>query len=327
MFGMFDNKIGGITRLVWGLRVENFQQFLTTRDVTSKRVNVLTEKWDFLPSFNLTLSPNNKHNIRLAGSRTVARPEFREIAPFSFYDYELNYSVNGNPDLTRTAVTNADIRYEFYPRGGEAISIGAFYKDFRDPIELRLDPSSVLDRRNYGYSNADKAYSVGAELEIRKGLDFIGEAFSNFNLFSNITYIYSKVTLQGSVTSTRPLQGQSPYLVNLGLQYNSRQGGWSGSALYNRMGQRLALVGNQDFPDVYERPRDQVDLQLAKKIMKEKGELKLTWSDLLNPANYFYENVDSRKAYSAGTDRLFNAWKPGSTITLGFTYDFNLGKK
>jgi TonB-dependent receptor len=327
MFAMFDNKIGSITRLVWGVRAENFQQFLTTRDVTSKRVNVNTEKWDFLPSFNLTLAPNTKNNIRLSGSRTVARPEFREIAPFSFYDYEVNYAVNGNPELKRTSILNADARYEFYPKAGEAISFGVFYKNFDGPIELRLDPSSVLDRRNYGYSNADKAYSVGAELEIRKNLDFIGATFSNFSLFSNLTYIYSKVTLQGSTTTTRPLQGQSPYLVNLGLQYNSREGGWSGSALYNRMGQRLALVGNQDFPDVYERPRDQVDLQIAKKIMKEKAELKLTWSDLANPANYFYENVDSKKAFKKGTDRLFYSWTPGSTISLGFTYDFNLGKK
>jgi outer membrane receptor protein involved in Fe transport len=323
---MFDNKFITLVRLVWGVRLENFQQFLTTRDVTSKRVNVLTEKWDVLPSFNLTLSPNTKHNFRLSGSRTVARPEFREIAPFSFYDYEVNYSVNGNPDLVRSSILNGDVRYEFYPRGGEAISFGAFYKDFQDPIELRLDPSSVLDRRNYGYANADKAYSVGAELEIRKNLDFISEGFRNFSLFSNITYIYSKVTLQGSTTTTRPLQGQSPYLVNFGLQYNSQEGGWSGSELYNRMGQRLALVGNQDFPDVYERPRDQVDLQLAKKIMKERAEIKLTWGDVLNPANYFYENVNARKAFDRGTDRLFYAFKPGSTITVGFTYDFNIGK-
>ncbi len=325
MFGMFDNKFG-ITRIVWGVRVENFQQFLTTKDVTSKRVNVETEKWDVLPSINLTLTPNTKNSIRLSGSRTVARPEFREIAPFSFYDYEVNYAVNGNPELQRSSILNADARYEFYPKGGEAISLGVFYKDFKDPIELRLDPSSVLDRRNYGYSNADKAYSAGVEFEVRKSLDFIHTSLSNFNLFSNLTYIYSKVTLQGSNTTTRPLQGQSPYLVNLGLQYNSENGGWSGSALYNRMGQRLALVGNQDFPDIYERPRDQVDLQIAKKILKNKAEIKLTWADLLNPANYFYENVDSKKAFAEGTDRLFYSFKPGSTISIGFTYDFNIGK-
>ncbi len=333
MYGMFDNKFGEKIRLVWGVRVENFQQFLTTKDVTSKRVVVNTEKWDVLPSFNFTLSPNTKNSIRVAGSRTVARPEFREIAPFSFYDYEANYGVNGNVNLKRTSILNGDVRYEFYPKGGEAITFGVFYKYFDAPIELRLDPSSVLDRRNYGYSNVDNAYTLGAEFEVRKNLDFINKTLENFSVFANLTYSYSKVTLAtttagGQITSVnRPLQGQSPYLINLGLQYNSKQGGWSGSALYNRVGQRLSLVGNQDFADIYERPRNQVDFQLAKKVMKNKGEVKLTWADLLNNAYYFYENVDSKKAFSSGSDRLFNSYKPGSTINLAFTYDFNIGKK
>ena len=335
MYGMFDNKFGEKIRLVWGVRVENFQQFLTTKDVSSKRVVVESEKWDVLPSFNFTFSPSTKHSVRLSGSRTVARPEFREIAPFSFYDYEVNYAVNGNPDLKRSSILNGDIRYEFYPKGGEAITVGAFYKRFDDPIELRLNPSSVLDRRNYEYANADNAYTIGAEFEIRKGLDFISQHLDAFSVFANLTYIYSKVTLGstsgtgGVTTSNRPLQGQSPYLANVGLQYNSKNTLWNGSLLYNRIGQRLALVGINDlgFPDIYERPRDQVDIQLARKIFNKRGEIKITWADLLNPAYYFYENIDSKKAFTKGTDRLFNSYKPGSTITVGFTYDFNLGSK
>jgi TonB-dependent receptor len=335
MYGMFDNKFGEKVRLVWGVRVENFQQFLTTKDVSSKRIVVDTEKWDVLPSLNFSLSPSAKHSIRLSGSRTVARPEFREIAPFSFFDYELNYAINGNPELKRTSILNGDFRYEFYPKGGEAITIGAFYKTFDDPIELRLNPSSVLDRRNYEYANADKAYTIGAEFEVRKNLDFINKNLDALSIFANLTYIYSEVTLAstsggGTATSSkRPLQGQSPYLVNAGLQYNSKSTIWSGSLLYNRIGQRLALVGLNDlgFPDIYERPRDQVDLQLAKKIFNKRGEIKITWADILNPAYYFYENTDTKKAFSEGTDRLFNSYKPGSTITVGFTYDFNLGSK
>jgi hypothetical protein len=333
MFGMFDNKFGDKIRLVWGVRAEYFQQFLTTEDVSAKTVVVDTEKWDVLPSLNFTYSPNTKHSLRVSGSRTVARPEFREIAPFSFYDYELNYGVNGNPNLKRTAILNGDLRYEFYPKGGEAITVGAFYKSFDDPIELRLDPSSVSDRRNYGYENVDEAYTIGAEFEVRKGLDFISQHLEAFNLFANLTYSYSEVTLSSTgsggqaVSDSRPLQGQSPYLINAGLQYNSKNTIWSGSFLYNRVGQRLALVGNTEFPDIYERPRDQVDLQLAKKIFNKKGELRITWADLLNPAFYFYENIDTKEAFKEGTDRLFNSYKPGSTITIGFTYDFDLGNK
>jgi len=116
--------------------------------------------------------------------------------------------------------------------------------------------------------------------------------------------------------------------VNAGLQYNSENTVWGGSLLYNRIGQRLSLVGINDlgFPDVYERPRDQIDLQISKKILKRKGEIKLTWADMLNPAYYFYENIGDKKAFNSGTDRLFYSYKPGSTVTIGFTYDFNIGK-
>jgi hypothetical protein len=332
MYAMFDNKFGEKTRLVWGARVENFEQFLTTKNVSAKRVVVNTEKWDVLPSFNLTFSPTTKQNIRLAGSRTVSRPEFREIAPFAFFDYELNYAINGNPALKRGSILNGDIRYELYPKGGESISIGAFYKQFKDPIEFRLNPSSVLDRRNYEYQNAEKAYSIGAEFEIRKTLDLLKDGSDAFGIFANLTYIYSKVTLASisgtgtTTTSDRPLQGQSPYLVNAGLQHNSKNGNWNSSLLYNRIGERVALVGINDlgFPDVYERPRNQLDVQVSRKILKKQGELKLTVGDVLNSPYYFYENVDGKNSYKSSIDRLFNSYKPGTTFTLGFTYDFKL---
>lgn len=332
---MFDNKFTEEWRLVWGVRAENFQQFLTTKDVTAKRVIVNTEKWDILPSFNLTFSPSPKHNIRLAGSQTVARPEFREIAPFSFFDYEVNYAVDGNPDLKRSSILNGDVRYEFYPKAGEGITLGAFYKSFTNPIELRLNPSSVLDRRNYKFYNAQDATTIGAELEIRKNLVSLQDGDAQLSTFVNLTYISSTVTLASTsgggqaVSSSRPLQGQSPYLMNMGLQYDNSKKGISSSLLYNRIGQRLSLVGLNDlgFPDVYERPRDQVDFQLTKKIFAGKGELRLTWSDILNPYYYFYENVNEQTSFQDGTDRLFNAFKPGSTITFGFTYDFSISKK
>lgn len=334
MFAMLDNKMGEKIRIVWGVRVENFQQFLTTTDVTSKRVNILTKKWDVLPSFNFTYRMNVQQSVRISASRTVARPEFREIAPFAFFDYEVNYAVNGNPDLLRSSIYNGDIRYEHYPKGGEAITFGVFYKYFDDPIELRLNPSSVLDRRNYTYNNADKAYTVGAEFEVRKRLDFISNHLQNFSLFANLTYVHSQVRLAsttgaGAVASNRPLQGQSPYLVNAGLQYNNKNGAWNGSLFYNRIGQRLFLVGIEDlgFPDIYEKSRDQVDLQVARKILKSRGELKITWADILNPRYYFYENLGHRKAFDKNTDRLFSTYRPGSTVSIGFSYDFSIGKK
>ena len=330
-FGMFDQQLSNKIRLVWGLRAENFQQFLTTKDNTNKRVVVQTEQWDLLPSFNLTISPTEKQNIRVAGSKTVSRPEFREIAPFAFFDYVMNYGVVGNPNLIRGEIWNADLRYEWYPKAGEGLSIGAFYKNFRNPIELRIDASSVVDRRIYNYSNTKEAYTVGGEIEVRKSLDFISSKLNRFGLFTNLTVSYSSVTLVSttsggaSLSQVRPLQGQSPYLINAGLQYASEDGTWNASALYNRIGQRLYLVGDATLgiANTYERPRDMIDLQLTKRVMKKRGEIRLNVSDLLNPFYYFYDNLDEANAYKANTDKLFFAYRPGTTITLGFTYDLN----
>lgn len=335
MYGMFDNKLGEKLRIIWGLRVENFQQFLTTRDNTGKRVVVETAQWDFLPSMNLTISPNSKQNIRFAVSRTVSRPEFREIAPFAFYDYMMNYGVVGNPDLQRGTILNGDVRYELYPRSGEGISIGGFYKFFQNPIELRIDASSVVDRRIYNYSNTKEAYTVGGEIEIRKGLEFLSPSLENFSMFSNLTVSYSEVTILSTtaggaaLSQTRPLQGQSPYLINVGFQYASKNKAWNGSLLYNRIGQRLFLVGDPSLgiANTYERPRDQLDLTISKKVLDNRGEIRLNVSDMLNPFYYFYDNLDGKNAFAGDADKLFFAYRPGTAITLGFTYDFNLGKK
>ncbi len=343
-FAMFDNKLSEKVRLVWGARLEFFEQYLTTKNQEAKRVNIDSETWDFLPSVNLTWSLNTKNNIRFAAFQTVARPEFREIAPFAFYDYEANYGIVGNPDLKRTKINNFDIRYEIYPAAGENFSIGAFYKNFVNPIEFRLDPGSNADRRQYFYQNASDANTYGAELEVRKNLGFLSQAsnwLNNMTVFGNITYLFSDVSFPDEtsgqpINSNRPIQGQSPYLVNAGLQYNSDKS-FSATLLYNIIGPRLALVGStptknsngefsQEFPDIYEKPRNLLDFQLAKKVMDRKGEVKLTFSDLLNNPITLYENRSGSKEFN-GEDRVFSKYRPGTTITIGFTYDFELKKR
>jgi hypothetical protein len=331
-FLMLDNKLSELLRLVWGVRVEYFEQFLHTRDRSAKRVIINTETWDILPSANLTYSVTDKSNVRVALFKTVARPEFREIAPFAFFDYEQNYGISGKPDLKRTEIYNADVRYEYYPAGGEAITLGAFYKRFVHPIEFRLDPGSNADRRLYFFQNARNASTYGFELELRKNLSFLNTSnrlFENMSAFGNLTYIFSQVSFADeqsgqSISANRPIQGQSPYLVNAGLQYTDPNL-VNFTLLYNRIGERLSLVGNSDFPDIYERPRDLIDVQLSKRVLKNNAEIKLTVSDILNQKIYLYENINKAKSYSTD-DRLFSSFTPGTTITLGFTYDFAFGR-
>lgn len=334
---MFDNKLGDKWRLVWGSRVESFQQFLKSQQQgTDKAVLINTEKIDMLPSFNLTYSPVSRTNLRIAGSRTVARPEFREIAPFTFFDFETIASTAGTPNLKRSSILNADIRYEWYPKAGEVLSAAVFYKQFTDPIELRLNSASVATRRQYQFQNAVSADLYGAEFEFRKNLSFFSnstEWLKRLYISGNASFIFSEVLLANTDASgnplpatSRPLQGQSPYLVNAGLQYDA-ESGFGASLLYNKIGQRLALVGNNDFGDIYERPRDLVDLQLSQKIMKRKGEIRLTVSDLLNQPIQTYENRNNAKKYDRTIDKTFSSFTPGTTFTVAFTYDFDLKGK
>jgi hypothetical protein len=329
-YGMFDNKFGAF-RFIWGLRAENFQQLLTSKTQTGERSARLTEKWDYLPSGNVIINLGDKQNLRVAASRTVARPEFREIAEFAFFDYEMNYGVKGDTALRRSSILNYDLRYEIYPKAGESISLAAFVKDFTDPIEFRLDPSSNADSRRYFYQNALSARTIGLEIEVRKTLDFISASLKNFSFFGNYTYLKSEVVFNDlsagnkEVKANRPLQGQSPYLINAGLQFSSPV--VNASVLYNRVGERLTLVGNDEFPNVYERPRNQLDLQLSHKVLDGKGEFKINFGDILNNPFYFYENIDLNTSFTEGVDRMFSNYKQGSTITVGFTYDFDISRK
>ncbi|MBL7697658.1 MAG: TonB-dependent receptor, partial [Chitinophagaceae bacterium] len=330
-YAMVDNKLSDRFRVIWGVRVEFFEQYLDSKDISAKRITIDNEDWAILPSVNFSFNINPKNILRVSGSKTVSRPEFRELAPFQFFDYEANYGVRGDPALKSTEIYNADLRYEMYLGTGEAITLGGFYKRFTNPIEFRLSSESVPSRRNYTYGNAKDADSYGVELELRKNLNFLGtsDILSDFSLFTNLTYIFSQVRFSDEaagkvVSADRPVQGQSPYLINGGIQYASSVSGWSANILYNRVGNRLALVGNSELPDIYENPRDVVDMQISKKVIAKKGEIKLTFGDILNKKMLFYENVDDKRKYTGGIDRVFSSFKPGSTISLGFTYDFSL---
>ncbi len=332
---MFDNKLSEKFRLVWGSRFEFFEQFLKSNKQGTDKAQVIdSDKFDFLPSLNITYSPNKKTNFRLAASRTLARPEFREIANFAFFDFEQIASITGNDTLKRSSVINADIRYEYYPKAGELLSFGVFFKNFSDPIELRLNSASVATRRQYQFQNADKANLYGFEAEFRKSLGFMSGSenslLKNIYFNGNVSVIFSEVSL-GNLdaagnklpATTRPLQGQSPYLVNAGFQYDGEKG-TNISLLYNRIGQRLSLVGNADFGDIYEKPRDLLDFQVSRKVLKKKAEIRLTVSDILNQRVATYENRDTKKSYSASADRYFSNYRPGTTISIGFNYNFSL---
>ena len=324
-YAMFDNKIGGKVRLVWGARAEHYYQYLNARDQSNQKVKAEETYFDILPSLNFTYSLTEKANLRFAASQTVARPEFRELAPFEFYDFTSGSSNSGNPDLKRTSIINTDVRYEYYPAPGEVLTGSVFFKHFTNPIEQIVNSASNADLRRFTYANAKNAQVYGVEIEFRKNLGFLApeSLLEHFILFSNASYIKSTVdigVLGGN--PDRALQGQSPYLINAGLQYTSQKKDFSFNVLYNKAGQRINSVGYQGYPDIYEKGRDMLDFQVSKKVLKGSGEVKLNLSDILNQRVIFYQNMDEKEVYDSKIDRMMNGTRLGSNASISFSYNF-----
>ena len=316
----FDNQFTQAFRVVWGVRVENYDQLVGSTRESDPRFSH-TKVNDFLPGLNATYKLTTKTNLRLSASQTVIRPELRELAFLNLYDFELNASIQGNPALKRTKVSNFDLRYEFYPRSGEVFSIGAFYKHFADPIEQIFNAGSG-GASTFNYQNPEKAKSYGAELEIRRRLDF-ANALKNFTFQANAAYVFSRVEDKG-LNLKRSLQGQSPYTINLGLMYDLEKPGLTATLLFNQIGQRIYLVGDisagAGSPDIYEAPRPVLDFQLSKKIIKNKAEIRFNISDILNQTQYFYQNTDDKTSFQKDKDPIRFSRKWGTTFGVTFNY-------
>lgn len=316
-----------------GLRYEydHMELITNTRDNAESPFSHNYEYNDLFPSVNTTYKINDQHQLRLSYGKTVNRPEFREVSPSVFYDFDLASNVQGNTDLKPCYIQNVDFRYEFYPSKGEIISIAAFYKYFDSPIEWTYTVTGGTSLV-YSYMNAQRANNYGIELDIRKDLSFIG--LPGFSWSFNGALIKSRVKFEaGSKEEDRPMQGQSPYLVNTGLFYKNDKLQLDVALLYNRIGKRIIGVGRSEgttsgnealrVPDSYEMPRDVIDLSASKKFGNH-WELKLSIRDLLAQKVYYKQFADVH--YSNGTSReveqITRAYKPGRNIGVSAVYKF-----
>ena len=292
---MIDNVFNK-WRIIWGARIENYSQNLNSIDEAVLPVVVDDTQLDILPSFNLIYSLNKKQNLRMSGSKTLNRPEFRELAPFLFYDFDTRFNTSGNPNLKITDIYNADLRYEYFLGKGQMLSVSTFYKNFKNPIELQ-----ALANNSNVYQNASSGTNYGVELEFRLLASTLFGAKENkflddLTIFSNLAVIRSEVDIS-NLTPTAvktPLQGQSPYVFNAGLQYINKEAGWSFAANTNRVGDRITIHGNQTTgntaPAFWEKSRTFLDFQIAKNLLKNKIELKLNVRNALAQDLVFYQN-------------------------------------
>ena len=313
-FLQFDNKLSDGLRVVWGVRVENFDQLVGSVKKWDDR-HTYSKVTDFLPGVNATIKLTQKSNLRLTGSQTVIRPELRELSKLTIYDFELNAAVSGEPNLKRTKITNLDLRYELYPSAGEVFTFGVFYKNFENAIESIYYEGSGGSSL-FTYQNVSKATAFGFEIEGRKKLN------KRFTLQANGSYINSKID-DAALNVSRALQGQSPYLINTGLLYDVVEKGFNATVLFNQVGKRIYLVGDAfgaGAPDVFENPRALVDFQVSKKFSNNKAEIKFTISDLLNQRQIFYQNNNSNTDYDKSADATRFSRKFGTTYGVTLNY-------
>ena len=286
---------------------------------------------DVFPSLNTTYKINDQHQVRLSYGRSINRPEFREVSSSVYYDFDLASNVQGNTELKNCYVDNLDLRYEWYPSRGELISLAVFYKHFDSPIEWTYTVAGGTDLI-YSYTNAKSANNYGVELDIRKNLGFIG--LKDFSWSFNGALIKSKVQFEkGSKEEDRPMQGQSPYLINTGIFYKNEPLKMDIALLYNRIGKRIIGVGrsegstgddsNSRVPHSYEMTRNTIDFSLAKKF-GDHLELKLNVRDLLAEKIYYKQFADV--TYSDGSkkqvEEIARCYKPGRNIGLQAIYKF-----
>jgi TonB-dependent receptor len=266
--GYIMTEIGLTTRLrlIGGARYENDRLTVDAASTLGTPITV-TKNWnDVLPSVALNYQFTDAQQLRLSAARTLARPEYRELAPIRSRDVLNGDDVLGNDQLQRTRVDNVDLRWEWYPHSGELLSLGLFAKHFDDPIE-RAYQASGSGTRTLFYLNAAGATNYGVEAELRKTLAFLAPALDRFQVFSNVTVMQSKIDLgeetQASATNLkRRMVGQAPYVVNAGLTYQATVNGASATLLFNRVGPRIDAAGDSPLPDVIEEARNGLDLSL-----------------------------------------------------------------
>ena len=323
-------KITDWFQAVVGLRFEKFQLVYTGERQDGTKLNKATilDKSDFFPSTNLIFDLNEEgsQKIRTSYARTTARPSFKEASLAEIFDPINNTFFIGNINVQPTYINNFDLRYEKYGENGDFYAISGFYKSFKDPIELSFIRSAT---GQFTPLNLGDAIVYGTEIEIRKNLGFI-PGLEKFRINTNLSLINSeqefsddeKANRKDNLRSgevlddTRPLQGQSPYLVNFGIDYTN-DNGWNAGLFYNVQGKTLQIVGSGDIPDVYTLPFNNLLFNASKTFGKNKNAtISLKFENLLN------SNIESVYESYKAEDQIYSKWNPGQKISISYNVKF-----
>ena len=319
-FAMVELPLTPKFQFIGGLRVETTDMKVTSFDEGLEAGNI--KETDYLPAANLIYLMSDAMNLRVAYGRTLARPTFREMAPYSSFDFVNDLIFTGNENLERTLIDNYDVRWEWFVRNGEVLAASVFYKNFTNPIERVIKTING----EVQYQNVHNAKVVGLELEARQRLDKIHPVLAPFQIGANLSFIHSEVSIapeeltkirafDPNASNKRQMQGQSPYVLNLDFSYGDERRGTSATILYNIFGERLSEVSLGGTPDVMEQPRGMLDFNFKQRIWNNVS-LKFAVKNILD--------AETRKVYPyKGTEFVSRSYKYGRSFSLGIGYNFS----
>lgn len=323
----YDNK----WRFTGGVRWEDFRQVVAPFDPRTNQFDLSDDadrsqlafnENDFYPALAVTYFLEEDMQLRASIGQTVVRPDLREVSSATYIDPLTDFPIAGTPGLSTTAITNYDLRWEWYRDNGNNLSVGLFYKDMEAPIESVQSPAQdgpPLIR----IANAESGEVYGVELEFLQGLDFVGEGVWD-NLFTsgNITVSDSEIVLDrqniveqtgvsAAITNTtRRMTGHSEYVVNFQVGFDSDNGEHSASVVYNVFGERILFPGIDGFDDSYEEPFHSLDM-----VYKY-------YPDFNTTVTFKVQNVLNEDKEIVFEDTLLRSETRGTSFSLSYKRDF-----
>ncbi len=331
-YAMVELPLTAKLRAVTGVRVEKTAIRLLTfdTDVSLQRFpfldgqTKLIDNTDFLPSINLNYEMNDAMKLRFAYSRTLARPSFRELAPFASFLVDGGFVFVGNPELERTLIDNVDLRWEIFPENrGDMFSLSAFYKDFTNPIERTFNPEA--QNTELTFRNVDNATLYGAEVEIKKGLGTLADVLTPFSIGANFSYVVSETdidenelelirSLDPNAKSTREMFGQAPYTANFLISFKNQKG-TTANASFNVVGERINVVTRGATPNYFDQPAPNLNFNISQELISG-FQVRLSAGNLLDAAREV-------TATYKGEEYKISSFKTGRTFSLGLSYNLS----
>ncbi len=312
-FAMVDLSMGSKWRVAAGLRVEDASIIVTTIDplVPGSIPSIARlQNRDPLPSVNVIYALKPRQNLRLSFGRTLSRPDFRELSPFDFTNVLGGFNTVGNPNLRRAKIDNYDLRWEWFLGGDQVVAASYFFKEFTDPIEVTIQPTTDLRQ---SFINAAGARNQGFELELRRGLGFIHHHLDPFSIQSNFTFVDSNVEIPDDLallltSKERPLIGQSRYIFNISAEWSKPQ--WRSSARFylNAVSRRITNVGTFQLPDIYQERNTFLDFVYQYNIAER-------WN-----IRFTAENLGDNRYLWTQADIIQRSFRMGRTLSIGTSF-------